>query len=57
MLKNLLNIKEIKTLKSQEQKVITGGNNCAACYDNCVLTSKDRMELGDCFDACQQTVC
>ncbi|MFC4634810.1 hypothetical protein ACFO3O_12885 [Dokdonia ponticola] len=57
MLKNLSKIKEVRILGSKDQQVITGGNACIACYDHCMLVSRDRIELGDCFDNCQQTAC
>ena len=39
-----------------QQKRIHGGTSCYECYDNCVATSRDRMELGICFDNCS-SVC
>lgn len=57
MLKNILKINGVQELDRIKQKAITGGNACVACYDSCVLTSRDRIELGDCFDYCQQYVC
>ncbi|GGG36876.1 hypothetical protein GCM10011344_42150 [Dokdonia pacifica] len=55
MLKNIKKVGEVLTASTQ--KSITGGNACIACYDHCVLVSRNRIELGDCFDNCQQTVC
>lgn len=36
-----------------QQKSIHGGISCIECYDNCVLTSKDKIELGICFNSCR----
>lgn len=52
-MKRLKNIDSSRILKKNELKSITGGITCFECYDNCVATSKDRMELGICFDNCQ----
>lgn len=57
MLTTILHLKGVKKLNKLKQKSITGGNACIACYDHCVLVSRNRIELGDCFDNCQQTVC
>jgi hypothetical protein len=59
MLKKILKLNGAQELNKSEQQAITGGMliPCIDCYDHCVLVSRDRIELGDCFDNCQQTVC
>ena len=55
MLKNIADLG--KTLHIKTQKSILGGNSCSDCYFNCQLTSNNRVELGICFDNCQQFYC
>ena len=44
------------TLNKVEQKQIIGGNiPCFNCYNNCIQTSADRIELAACYDACHQS--
>ena len=55
MLKNILKLNEAKPLNKIEQLAISGGNSCiATCYYSCAAVSSTRVELGDCFDECQQ---
>ena len=52
-MKKLINIDSTRILNKHELKSINGGITCFECYDNCVATSKARMELGICFNGCQ----
>ena len=55
MLKNILNLNGVKKLNRAEQLATSGGNSCVvACYYNCAAISRTRVELGECFDDCQQ---
>ncbi len=56
MLKSILKLSGVKSLNKNEQLAISGGNSCVvACYYNCAAISSTRVELGNCFDECQQT--
>lgn len=57
MLKNISKLNGTQQLDKTQQKAINGGFNCAACYDSCLRTSRDRIELGECFDYCQAYIC
>ena len=55
MLKNILKLSKAKSLNKTEQLAISGGNSCViACYHNCAAVSSTRVELGNCFQECQQ---
>lgn len=51
MKKNLSSL-GTKICKTKQQQIV-GGNACIECYDFCVATSRNRVELGICFDQCQ----
>lgn len=45
------------TISKPKLQKIVGGNACVQCYDSCVSNSRDRIELGICFDECQAYYC